>query len=251
MMEINVKMMTEEAYKTLQTNFQEVYQQIIAHPSDSGWLKDYLGKEPYETKKYVIEDFQLENDNDYQKVALKNAILLYERLHDLPRYIVCSNRFWAWITFEKAYKEAQNSTKITGADIIKSWWLGGNGRRDLMLGVVSRSYFKIEVSLDPSRGNKYELSEYLMTNAESYRNIAYRNIGMLKNVTLGILSAEKKISDETGKSLNRLQCREIMKDASRLGSVKLIDVMTKEEIENALYEKLKAIVQDPQFIDNH
>lgn len=33
-MQINIKLMTEEAYKTLQKNIDEVYEQIIRHPSD-------------------------------------------------------------------------------------------------------------------------------------------------------------------------------------------------------------------------
>ena len=42
MMEINIKFMSEEAYKTLQKNYKEVYKMILDHPSDCSWLKDYL-----------------------------------------------------------------------------------------------------------------------------------------------------------------------------------------------------------------
>ena len=51
---INVKLMTQEAYLTLRTNSEEVIKQINDHPSDSTWLKNYLGFEPYETKDYQI-----------------------------------------------------------------------------------------------------------------------------------------------------------------------------------------------------
>lgn len=49
-MEINIKLMTEEAYRTLQKDCDGVLKMIINHPSDSSWLKDYLGFEPYEVK---------------------------------------------------------------------------------------------------------------------------------------------------------------------------------------------------------
>ena len=55
MMQINIKIMSEEAYKTLQKNYKEVTQMIINHPSDCSWLNEYLGFEPFEEKKYVIE----------------------------------------------------------------------------------------------------------------------------------------------------------------------------------------------------
>lgn len=133
-MEIDIKMMTEEAYRTLKKNYEEVYKMICDHPSDSSWLKDYLGFEPYEVKKYVIDDFELKIADDYKTVEFDNDIKLYETLNKLPKYILCNIRFWAWITFEKAYKQAIAAIPFKSSAIVKNWWLPGNSRRDLMLG---------------------------------------------------------------------------------------------------------------------
>lgn len=135
-MEINIKLMTEEAYRTLQKDCDGVLKMIINHPSDSSWLKDYLGFEPYEVKKYVIDDFELKFADDYNDVALENAIILYEKLNKLPKYILCNNRFWAWINMEKAYRQAQIATKQFNSQILKNLWFMGNSRRDIMLGVM-------------------------------------------------------------------------------------------------------------------
>lgn len=244
MMEINIKFMSEEAYKTLQKNYKEVYKMILDHPSDCSWLKDYLGFEPFEEKKYVIEDFELLNSQNYQDVAFQNGVILYEKLHKLPRYVLCNNRFWAWVTFEKAYRQAINSIKLTGPQIISSWWLAGNSRRDLMLGVISRGYFRTEISVDSTKADKYELTKYLLTNSEAYRNLVYRNIGMLKNVSLALLELFRDMSAKYNISLNKPQVREAMKEASRIGSVMLIDVMTKEEIYNNLYDTLDEFIRE-------
>ena len=82
---IDIKMMTEEAYRTLKKNYEEVYKMICDHPSDSSWLKDYLGFEPYEVKKYVIDDFELKIADDYKTVEFDNDIKLYETLNKLPK----------------------------------------------------------------------------------------------------------------------------------------------------------------------
>ena len=238
MMEINIKMMTEEAYATLQKNPKDVYKNIMDHPSDATWLADYLGFEPYETKKYIIDDFELENSENYSDVIVNNSIAIYEHLKELPRYVLCNPRFWAWFTFEKAYKQAQNATKITGEKLISSTWLITSARRSLMLGVISREFFIVMVSNDDSREDKYELTRYLLSNSEAYRNIVYRNIGMLKNVTLALLAAEKKVEDDNGIKLSKAHSRNIMKEASKIGSVMLIDVMSKEEIYNIIYPKV-------------
>lgn len=239
-MQINIKLMTEEAYKTLQKNIDEVYEQIIRHPSDCTWLKDYLGFEPFEEKKYIIEDLQLDDDLEYEKVAFDNSVKLYNSLKELPRYILCNNRFWAWITFEKAYKQAIHSIKFT-KDILKNWWLSGNSRRDLLLGIISRFYFYVEVTYDDSLEDKFEITRYALKHGEAYRNIAYRNIGMLKSVSLEYFRVQKDFTKNTGIQMTQYHCRELMKEASRMGSVMLIDLATNEEIYNYLYSKLLKI----------
>lgn len=243
-MEINIKMMTEEAYRTLQKDCDGVLKMIFNHPSDSSWLKDYLGFEPYEVKKYVIDDFELKFADDYNDVALENAIILYEKLNKLPKYILCNNRFWAWINMEKAYRQAQIATKQFNSQILKNLWFMGNSRRDIMLGVMSRYFNMINVSIDESLENKYELSKYLLTTAETYRGFCYRNLGMIKNVTLGILQAEKDYVDITGVQILKKPSAQIVKYASRVGSVMLLDVLSKEEMRAAIYPKIDKIVKE-------
>ena len=243
-MEINIKMMTEEAYRTLQKDCDDMLKMIINHPSDSSWLKDYLGFEPYEVKKYVIEDFELKISGDYNDVALDNAIILYENLNKLPKYIICNNRFWAWINMEKAYRQAQIATKQFNSQILKNLWIMGNSRRDIMLGVMSRYFNMINVSIDETLENKYELSKYLLSTAETYRGFCYRNLGMIKNVTLGILQAEKDYVDATGIQILKKPSAQIVKYASRVGSVMLLDVLSKKEMRDAIYPKIDKIVKE-------
>lgn len=244
MMEINIKMMTEEAYRTLQKDCDGVLKMINDHPTDSSWLKDYLGFEPYEVKKYTIDDFELKIAEDYSEVAYENAVTLFEKLNGLPKYILCNNRFWAWINMEKAYKQAKIATKQFNSQILKNLWFMSNSRRDIMLGVMSRYYNMINVSVDESLTNKYELSEFILTTAETYRGFAYRNLGMIKNVTLGILQAEKDYVDATRTPILKKPGAQIVKYASRVGSVMLLDVLSKDEMRDAIYPKIDKIVKE-------
>lgn len=91
---------------------------------------------------------------------------------------------------------------------------------------------------DENSKDKYELTRYIMTNSEAYRNIVFRNIGMIKNVCLGILQVEKDIEENYNYSITVDRAREVMKDASRIGSVMLIDTLSKEEIYDILLGKI-------------
>ena len=244
-MKINVKLMTEEAYITLQKNHNEVYQKITENPNDSTWLKDYLGFEPFEEKKYVIDDFQLLYSDKYNEVAEKNAITLYEAIKDLPRHISCNNRFWAWILFTKFYKQAQKVLKLTESSLITRWLIG-NSRRSLMLGVVSRYYFKIEVAIDEDFKN-YELGKFLIQNHTPYKNISYRNIGMLNNVVIPYIKICKEMNEKYNVVLDDYFCSTVMKETSKLGSVMLIDIISKQEVYDKLFAKIKIYFAENYF----
>ena len=114
-----------------------------------------------------------------------------------------------------------------------------------MLGVISRYYFKVDASINVSCENKYALTNYIFRNEEAYRNIVFRNIGMIKNVSLAILKAEQDFENEFNIKVNIDMSREVMKDASKIGSVMLIDSLSIDEIYNILYSKLlKRIVAE-------
>jgi len=242
---INVKLMSEQAYVTLQTNVPEVYKQISNHPSDASWLKDYLGFEPYETKEYTIDDFELEYDENYENVELKNAIILYNHLKELPRYILCNTRFWAWIIFDKAYKQAQKANDFTET-MVKNWWIPNTNRRNLMLGIVSRYYFMAELTQD-GKGN--ELTQYLLDNVYLYRNLVYRNISMIKDVSLAIIQAVKDADDSGKIKVYADFVQAVLKWASRLSSVRLIDSMDRDEIYDYLCGKINESADSEMEID--
>ena len=243
-MEINIKMMSEVAFLTLQKNADDVFHQIMVHPLDSLWIRDYLGFNPYEEKEYCIEDFELKSAENYNKVLFENSIILYEHLKHLPRYILCNPRFWAWITFEKAYKAAQKSGDLSGPSIISSIWLLTNTRRSLMLGAVSRYFFMVQMSVDETKKDPYELTKYLVLNMETYRSFCYRNMGMLKNVTLAVIRAQKDICQKYNITLTNKQSAAMIKETSKIGSVMLIDVMTQEEIYKSIYPKFVKIARE-------
>ena len=101
------------------------------------------------------------------------------------------------------------------------------------VGVVISKYVKNTTSLG-GRPN----SNYIMTNSEAYRNIVFRNIDMIMNVCLVILQVEKDSEENYNNSIKVNRAREVIKDASRIGNVMLIDTLSKEEIYDILLGKI-------------
>lgn len=247
MSEINIQFMTDEAFRQCRTSADEVAQNIIDHPSDASWLPRYLKIAPYQEKQYTIEDFELKasDDGDYSKVELENGILLYERLKKLPRYILGDMHFWAWLTFEKCYKAAQQVMKVD-ANTVSNWWFAkeGEGRRGVMLHVIARSFYRVEMSIEEGSESPYELTKYLFENLGCYRNLVFRNISNIPAVSRAFIRAEKEASEKYGIVIDeKTISRPLMKEVSQIGSVRLIDAMPEEEIYSIVRDKMEQIIQ--------
>jgi hypothetical protein len=66
---------------------------------------------------------------------------------------------------------------------------------------------------------------------------------MLNNVVVPYIKLCKEMQEKYNIVLNDEFCSTLMKEASKIGSVMLIDVMSKEEIYNILFEKIDSYVR--------
>lgn len=243
-MKINIKVMRQEVFTVLQSNYKKVHQMIEAYPNDSSWLSTIANTDDiYETKQYTINDFQLLYDQDYKKVEFQNGILIYENLKDLPRYILCSMRFWAWFIFEKAYEQSQVAMKLT-EDVVRNFWLENDNRRAIMLNVMARQFFKVEVSKNDMLKDKYHLTEYLFQNHSLYKNFAYRNICMLPNVSGAILNASYFLYKKYPIKQPENIISSFVKHVSRIGSTQLVDIIPEDKLFYYLCVKMEPIMKE-------
>ena len=254
MSEINIKFMADDTLETLRANIRSTTQKIIDNSDDSDWINNETVNDTYVTKKYKIEDFDLEipNDENDKETDIKNSIKLYESLKHLPNYVLADERFWLWLMFDKTYKTCQILMPIKDAEssVFKDHWLfSGGNRRGIFFGVLSRCYFRVAMTVDETLADPYELSKFVIKFPERFRVYSWRAISSQKHIMLGILKAEKAVVDKYGEEREvRSIYKELVKDISKLGSVKLIDAMSEQEIQEFVYkkycERLDILIED-------
>jgi len=259
MSKINIKFITDEALETLKSNTDTITDMLIEHPDNSDWLKDYISKDLYVTKKYEIEEIVLKEpiDEKDRETDLYNSILLYERLKHLPLHILTDERFWCWMNFEVGYKAALKYMPIKkGSSVFKDHWLLTQGkRRGLFFGVLSRCYFRVALSVDETLADPYELTRFVIESPLRFRELTWRSFSSEKAIVLGTLKAEIRVLSEYPEyEENAKHFGEIAKHLSKLGSVMLLDCMTEKDIEEFVYKKYKEMVQfdlsTKEFRDN-
>lgn len=249
MSKINIKYMSDEALETLKANIDVVTGKLIENPTSSAWLKNFFPGTLWVTKTHEIEDFSLlvPKDDKDPETDTKNSILLYEKLKHLPQYILTDECFWCWMNFAMGYEAALKCMPVkNGSSVFKDHWLFTQGkRRGLFFGVLSRCYFRVALSVDTTLADPYELTKFEIENPLRFRELTWRSFSSNKKIVLGALKAEKRVFDEYPKwKENSKKYAEVAKLLSKLGSVMLLDCMTEKDIEEYVYKKFKAIVEE-------
>jgi hypothetical protein len=256
---IHISFMTDEAIETLRENSDKVSEYIKENKFDSSWIAKIYDGKLFDLKKEKINDFELKlspNDN-YKEVELENAIILYEALKDLPRYIITDERFWAWINLSKCYKTTTQAMPIKSLSTFKNMWLFTQGkRRGIFFGANSRLYFWTELTVDESIKDKYLYTRFVFENHERIRQLTWRANSNNKRIVLNVIKAEKKLYDnyandpEFMEAFNKCErgvgtrniYTVVSKYLSLYGSVRVLDVISDEDLQNLIYMKLEEIL---------
>lgn len=256
---INIKFATEEALDWLETNPKKATENIKNNVFEGTWLKNILKKEAFEVRKAKIPDFELKTSIEgiYNEVVLENAIKLYESLKNLPRYILTDERLWIWLNIEKCYRASIQGMPLNKDTTFEGTWLFTRGkRRGLFYGIHSRSYFWTEFTVDETLDDKYELTKFVFEKIERIRNLTFDNKS--KHVVFSTVKAEKMLYD---KYANNEQFKDafikaersykncniytyIRKYVSLLGSVRILESISSNELTNILYKELERVFME-------
>ena len=247
MSKIHIKYMSDETLETLRANINETTNKLLSSPKDASWVEEVASGKTYIEKKFTVEDFglKLPKDSKDKDADFENSIILYEHLKELPKYVLTDERFWSWVNFEKGYEAALIMMPVQeGSSVFKDHWLFTQGkRRGLFFGVLSRCFYRVDLTVEPGKPNPYELTRFVIDNPERFRNLSWRAFSSERHIVHGVLRAEKQILDEYGFEKNSLY-PEIAKYVSQMGSVMLLDVMDEESIRKQVYKKLESLVQE-------
>ena len=243
---INIKMMSDVAVAYLEKNIDRVTAKIKEN-GNNAWILTEFPEPMFIEKKFQIRDFDLRDNpkSEDKEIDFANSVTLYEALKDLPRYILCDERFWLWLHFEKFYPQVKGMMQIKNKSTILDHWMFKQGkRRGLMFGVLSRMYFRVALSVDDSLSDKYELTKWVIENSERYRNLTWRSYSSEPHIVRGALKGEKKALEDSQREEQNSIYPIIGKYVSQIGSVRLLDSISELDIENFVYNKALQLLEN-------
>lgn len=242
---INISFMTEDALNTLKSNSKTANDYIKEWTETSDWLNDIYSGTLFEEKKYKIHDFELKvsSNGNYEEVDFENSVILYNSLKDLPLYILTDERFWAWINLKKGYRAAIQAMPVKSDSTFADHWLFTQGnRRGLFFGVLSRCFFRVALTVNENYEDKFELTKFVIENPERFRNLSWRSSSSERHVVQGTIRAEKDIVEKYGNKVKNSIYSDVAKELSLYASVRLIDIVSEDDIYNHIYNYMERII---------
>lgn len=250
MAKINIKILSEDAYIYLNKNLDTLTKLVKQNDtndflfSDESELK--IPQPMFVEKNLQIEDFELKNNPDSKdtEVDFENGVNIYNSLNSLPKHILSDDRFWLWLHLEKFYLITKNMMTINSVSTIKDHWFHSQGvRRGLFFGVLSRLYFRVELTRDDKLDEPLFFTKWIFDNPLRFRELSWRTFSSQRKIIRGTIKGEKKAIDEIGNETNKGKLySKVAKYVSSLGSVMLLDAMSENDIENLVYNKTKELL---------
>lgn len=241
---IIVKVLSDTALAHFIKNVETITEKIQQF-DDNQWILAEFEQPMFSEKKFIFDDFILEDNpesSDKEK-DIENHIRLFESLNALPRYILCDERFWLWLELDKFYYVTKRMMKINSVSTIKDHWMFGRGvRRGLFFGVLSRCYFRVDLTIDENLPDKYELTKWIIERPERFRNLSWRAFSSEKHLVRGIIKGEKKAVEYCKKEKNDAYAKIGKFVSAELGSVGFLDAYSEEDIENIIFNKMVELI---------
>ena len=243
MSRINIQYATDELIATLHENAECITQKLIDQPNSNSWLKSFTSDVWVIKKKFEVEDFELKipsSTKDYDTIY-KNAITLYEHLCGLPGYVLSDERFWVWLTMEKFYQVSLATMTVTKPSTYREHWIfTESNQRSIFFGVLSRLFFRVELSFDIDSPDPYKYTKFCFENQYRLREMTWRTYSSERHIVRGALKGIKDFLDKYDKiQEDNSSYKKLASDISLLGSAKLLDAMPEEHIREQAFKSLQ------------
>lgn len=246
---IPVRYITDEAMNALKATgvCEEVSAAIAANPEGSdAWLDRFTEgiENLWVQKRFQMQKIRLLSPGeDGHPTEFENAIQLYLALKDLPRYVVCDERFWLWANLTWGYRyAAKEIVPMKPSTFLNHWTFSQGKRRGLFFGVLSRLFLYVDLtwkSGDPVESQ--EVTKFALENFTRIRELTWRTNSNNRNLVRGVLLGEMDfIRERAGRERTTLYS-DLAKRLSQILAVRFSDSMSEEDFRTLSLDLLREL----------
>ncbi|WP_097028594.1 DUF6339 family protein [Clostridium peptidivorans] len=213
------------------------------YKSNSQWLNEIFNEEYTIESGINIPQIVLIVPEKQFDVEFENCKIIYEALKDFTLEQASDERLWACLCYTIGWnymlrrwpvKDTDSANKVSE----RYMFIRQNNDRALLRNGLSRLWWMAYTTYDKDRENPYELTEFLLKDTNLQQQLMERAFSRNREFTKLVLIALKKYTGEHTFPSKEKRA-ELVKALNRLGGVKVLDMITYEEIERIVYSELQ------------
>ncbi|QDY22286.1 hypothetical protein CGQ39_15435 [Clostridium botulinum] len=166
--------------------------------------------------------------------ALKKDFTLEQAADERLWTCLCYTIGWEYMIKRWPVKDTDSTSKVCERYMFKRQ----NNDRALLRNGLSRLWWMAYTTYDENREDPYELTAFLLKDTNLQQQLMERAFSRNKEFTKLVLTAIKKYTDKYTFPSKEKRA-ELVKGLNRLGGVKVLDMITYEEIEKIVYNELQ------------
>jgi len=234
---------TDDALYFFKANQEEFCRLMRENPHSTEWLIGFYGKDPTVASQYSF-DFEFKDYiNNSRYYDYDNAIALYELFerNGLGPATIYNEKFLSGFIFTFGYEYFM---KVMGADVVShvfaTLFFENGVRRAVVRNVIGRLYRYVEMTIDESLPDKYQLTKYAFMNPAVFRMKYNTNVdGQV--TTKAAFKAFKEWSAETEQSPTNKMVEKVKTHISVLANINETDLMNEQDLVDYLKNYMKSI----------
>lgn len=239
----NLRYFTDDAILMFKANKEDFCAKMREYPNSTEWLKQFYGEDPTVPSKYSF-DFEFKPfDKKSSTRDIDNAIALYELFEEnnIGPATIYNEKFLTGFIFTFGYEYFMN---VMGADqvshVFATLFFDDGTHRAVARNVVGQLYRYVEMTVDDTLADRYEITRYVFQNPALFR-IKYNTSVDGEKTTRAIFKAFREWTEETHKSPTTNMVEKLKVHLSVLANVSETDLMDERSLINYLKEYIRKV----------
>ncbi len=243
----NLRVFTEKGLDFIHQNMPEFFEQFKINKNNTSWIKEFCKKDPTTSSPYNFEFSFETNSLEPNKGEFDNAVSLYElfKTNKIGNAIIYNEKFASGFLLTYGYEYFFWASDMARESRVSATFFFDHRkglRQAIARNLLTRLYKIVEMTVDESLEDKYELTRFVFENPALRRIVYYPNMDG-RNSSKSFLKAILRIKKEQ----NDLQITTKVFEKARLqfsafANANMIECMEENEAIERIYQSLKGVL---------
>lgn len=236
----NLRVFTEKGLDFIHQNMSDFFEMLKSNKEGTSWIKDFCKKDPTTSSPYNFEFSFETNSLNPNEGEFRNAVNLYElfKSNKIGNAIIYNEKFAAGFLLTFGYEYFFWASDLAAETRVSATFFFDHRkglRQALARNLLTRLYRVVEMTIDESKEDKYELTRFVFDNPALRRIVYYPNMDDNKTSRAFVRAIKMLKEKKPDMQISMKSFEKYRLIFSAYSHVNMLACMEEDEITNRLY----------------